>query len=94
MPPSISNTIVNLFCLAVLLANRKSRNLNFLCVILGILVDLFLGGLVSIVAYTLWALDYLAAGCMFSLEERGIGWLVLELDSQTFEIAFEKFTHF
>ena len=72
--------VINLFCLVVLLSDKKFRTLDFVAIMIGCAVDVVSAGIMGTYQNLLLALAYLVPPCMFKwrqmfdlyLESRGV----------------------
>ena len=68
-PVSVLIAFANLICIAVLLSNKKFRNLNFVLVISGSAVELLFSGCVAAVIYASSAIRNLGYTCFYPPEQ-------------------------
>ncbi len=95
VPMSAAIAVINLFCLVVLLSNKKFRTLDFVAMMIGCAVDVVSAGIMGCFQNLLLALAYLVPPCMFkwqqmfellveAIGEEQVPYYLLELELETF----------
>ena len=66
--------LINIFCVAVLLGDKKFRTLDFVCIVIGSLAEL-IGALFSLIAYFYLCFYMIIHGCLFPFHKKHGFWI-------------------